>query len=70
MEQLFRSVVEDSNQTIIFCGVVSHHQNDTVEKKIQNIILGARTLLLHAETYLTEVISTMICPYALKVFAE
>ena len=33
-EQPFISAIEDSNQTVIFCGVVSHHQNEIVEIKI------------------------------------
>ena len=32
-EQPFRSSIEDSNQTITFFGVRSHHQNFIVEKK-------------------------------------
>jgi hypothetical protein len=35
-----------SNQTITFCGVGSHHQNGIAERKIKDITLGARTLLL------------------------
>ena len=32
-EQPFRSAIEDANQTIIFCGVGSHHKNEIFEKK-------------------------------------
>ena len=32
-EQSFRSAIDGSNQTIIFFGVVSHHQNAIVERK-------------------------------------
>ena len=42
-EQPFRSVIEDSNQKIIFCGVGSHHKNIIFERKIQTLTLGART---------------------------
>ena len=32
-EKPSRSAIEDSNQTIKFCGVVSHRQNAIVERK-------------------------------------
>ena len=32
-EKPFRSEIEDSNQTITFCGVGSHHQNSIDERK-------------------------------------
>ena len=38
-----------SNQTVTFCGVVSHNQNVIAERKIKDITLGDRTLLLHAK---------------------
>ena len=38
-----------SNQTITFCGVGGHHQNGIAERKIKDLTLGARTLLLHAK---------------------
>ena len=34
-EQPFRSAIEDSNQTITFCGVGYHHQNAFVEIKFK-----------------------------------
>ena len=34
-EQLFRSEIEDSYQIITFCGVVYHHQNAIVKRKIK-----------------------------------
>ena len=55
-----------SNQTITFCGVGSHHQNGIAERKIKDITLGARTLLLHAKRMLPEYISTILWPFAVK----
>jgi len=48
-----------NNQMITFCGVGSHHQNGIAERKIKDITLGARTLLLHAKQMLPEYISTI-----------
>ena len=69
-EQLFRSALEDDNQTITFCGVGSHHSNAIVERKILTILLGARKLLLHAKINWPEAIPTMLLPYTLKIFLE
>ena len=35
-EQPFRKSIEDANQTITFCGVGYHHQNDIVKFKHSN----------------------------------
>jgi hypothetical protein len=55
-----------SNQSITFCGVGGHHQNGIAERKIKELTLGARTLLLHAKRKLPEYISTILWPFALK----
>ena len=52
------------------CGVGYHHQNAIVERKIETLTLGDRSFLLNAKRYFPEAITTMLCPYALKVFAE
>ncbi len=38
-----------SNQTITFCSIGSHHQNEIAERKIKELTLGICTLLLHAK---------------------
>jgi hypothetical protein len=64
-DQGFRDECNRSNQTITFCGVGSHHQNGIAERKIKELTLGARTLLLHAKRMLPEHISTILWPFAL-----
>jgi hypothetical protein len=59
-----------SNQTITFCGVGSHHQNGIAEQKIKDIILGGRTLPLHAKHMLPEYISTILWPFAIKCYED
>jgi hypothetical protein len=65
-DQGFRDDCNLSNQVITFCGVGSHHQNGIAERKIKELTLGGRTLLLHAKRMLPEYISTILWPFALK----
>ena len=55
-----------NNQIITFCGVGSHHQNGIAERKIKDLMLCARTMLLHAKRMLPKYISTILWPIALK----
>ena len=43
-EKPFRSAIEYFNQKITFCALGSHHQNVIVERKVQTITLGAKTI--------------------------
>jgi hypothetical protein len=59
-DQGFRDDCNLSNQVVTYCGVGSHHQNGIAERKIKELTLGARTLLLHAKQMLPEYISTIL----------
>ena len=50
-------------------GIGYHNENSIVERKIQTLTLGSRTLLLHGNRYWPKAITTMFCIYALKTFA-
>jgi hypothetical protein len=65
-DQGFRDDCLQHNQIITFCGVGSHHQNGIAERKIKDLTLCARTILLHAKRMLPEYISTILWPFALK----
>ena len=52
--------VNESNQTITFCAVGAHHQNGIVERRIKELTLIARTLLLHAIWHWPGYITTML----------
>ena len=65
-DQGFQDDCNVSNQVITFYGVGSHHQNGIAERKIKELTLGARTLLLHTKRMLPEYISTILWPFALK----
>ena len=62
----FYDAVQDSNQTITLCAVGGHHQNSIVERKIKELTLIARNLLLHAIRHWPEYTTTMMWPFALK----
>ena len=68
-KQPFRSAIEDTNHTITFCEVGSHHKNAIVERITQTLKLGAITLIIHAKIYWPETITTMLCPHEMKDFA-
>ncbi|KAL7505265.1 LOW QUALITY PROTEIN: hypothetical protein ACHAXN_002766, partial [Cyclotella atomus] len=51
---------------LTFCGVGAHHQNAIVERKIKDLTLPSRTLLLHAMRYWPKYISQILWPFAVK----
>ncbi|MEY3108605.1 MAG: hypothetical protein RL730_956, partial [Actinomycetota bacterium] len=65
-EPAFVKDCEEQGQKLTFCGVGAHHQNGVVERRIKEITLGARTLLLHAIRFWPEYITTMLWSFAVK----
>jgi hypothetical protein len=53
-DQGFRDDCMQNNQIIAFCGVESHRKNGIAERKIKDLTLCARTMLLHAKRMLPE----------------
>ena len=45
----FQKAIKDANQSITFCAVGAHHQNGIVKRRIKELTLISRTLLLHAK---------------------
>jgi len=62
----FQQAVKDCNQKITYCAVGVHHQNGIVERRIKELTLISRTLLLHAKRHWPDYITTMMWPFALK----
>ena len=62
----FQKAIKDANQSINFCAVGAHHQNGIVERRIKELTLISRTLLLHAKRHWPDYITTMMWPFALK----
>ena len=65
-ERSFTNDCKASTQLINFCGVGAHHQNGIAENTIKQLTLISWTLLVHAQNYWPEYISTMLWPFALK----
>ena len=65
-ERSFTNDCKASTQQITFCGVGAHHQNGIAENTIKKLTLIYRNLLVHAQNYWPEYISTMLWPFALK----
>ena len=66
----FRAAVDDANQLISYIGVGAHHHNGIAENHIKQLTLTSRTLLLHANRFWPEAITTMLWAFALKTAAE
>ena len=62
----FHSAAQESNQTITFCAVGGHRKNGIVERKIKELTLTARTLLLHTILRWTNYTTTVMWTFALK----
>jgi hypothetical protein len=62
----FQKAIKEANQSITFCAVGAHHQNGIVERRIKELTLISRTLLLHAKRHWPDYITTMMWPFALK----
>ena len=65
-EKGFHSKVQESNQNITFCAVGIHHQNGIVERKIKELTLISRTLLLQTIRHRPNYTTTTMWPFTLK----
>ena len=64
----FRDHVETCIQIMDLCGVNAHHINGLVERRIRTLSTSTRTILLYAMRIWTEIIGTLLWPFALKVY--
>ena len=69
-EPAFVQECKRCKQDLTFCGVGAHHQNGISERKIKDVTLIGRTLLLHAMRYWPEYITIMMWPFAAKCAQE
>ena len=53
-----------------YYGLGAHHQNGIAEIKVNQFTLAARTMILHAQRYWPEYITTMLWPFALLAAAD
>ena len=69
-EPAFVQECKRCKQDLTFCGVGAHHQNGISERKIKDVTLISRTLLLHAMRFWPEYITIMMWPFAAKCAQE
>ena len=65
-EKAFRDKATADAQTLTFCAVGAHHQNGIVERHIQELTYGARTVLLHAQRRWPKAVGSILWPFAWK----
>ena len=58
--------IDEKGQTISYCGVNAHYQNEIAEKRIRDLTERARKMLLHAKSRWPEAITVNLWPYALR----
>lgn len=66
-DNAFREAVAKSNQTLTFSGVNAHFQNGVAEKRIRDLLEGARTMLIHSASRWPDAINAHLWPYALRM---
>ena len=68
--KLFKESVDQSNQTLSFCGPNAHHQNGKAENRIKDITTHARTALLHTAHRWPKAVNAHLWPAALKHYTN
>ena len=69
-DKLFQRSIENSGQTLSFCGVNAHWQNGVAERRIRELQDLARTMMIHANRRWPSAIETYLWPYALRLANE
>ena len=70
VDPLLKEESKKFRQHTRYCGVGSHHQNEIVERRIKELTLGSRNLLLHATILWTEEVSTMLWHFYFNVACQ
>ena len=65
--RVFKEIIVAENQTIYFSGVDAHHQNVIAECMIKTVTYCARSILLNEMICWIYIITTELCPYAIKL---
>src|SRR5210317_575444 len=68
--KLFKESIQNSHQTLSFCGPYAHHQNGKAENRIKDITTHARTALLHAAHRWPKAVNAHLWPAALKHYTN
>ena len=67
---MFKDVFQICGQQIIYCGMVSHHQNAIVERSIKSLTLGSHTLLFRSTILWLENVIIIMCTLSFKVACQ
>jgi hypothetical protein len=59
-----------NNQSITYCGVYAHFQNEIAEKRIRDHQERTRTMIIHAKQRWPEAINAALWPYALRLACD
>ena len=70
VENTFNQDFEIKMQHLTFCGVGAHQQNGVSERIIKDLNLFLHNLVLHAQRFWPEYITTMLWPFALVASAD
>ena len=65
--QVLKESIIAENLTIVFSGIDAHHRNGISERMIKTIAYRARSMLLNAMIFWTDVITTELWPYEIKL---
>ena len=69
-ETLFKEAIQTCRQQISYYGVGSNHQNEIFERRIKELALGSRILLIHTTRLWPEAVKTMLWNFYFKAASQ
>ena len=66
-DNAFIKDIQDHRQSISYCGVNAHHQNGNTEKRIRDLQVQGRVMLIHAIHQWNEAVTPQLWPYAIRM---
>ena len=67
MENIFWEAIQQSGQSITYCGIRAHHQNGIDEWRICDLMEYTRTMLLHTQHCWPKAVNLHLWPYAIRM---
>ena len=69
-DNAFIKDAQDHRQSISYCGVNAHHQNGKAEKRIRDLQVQGRVMLIHAMHKWNDAVNPQLWPYAIRMANE